>query len=141
MLDSAFAVLLSFDCEEPEAFRRFGASDGKTARLTANAKGLVAVYTGKNRDKCNLFRDIQRHWFWAIPADLADRLARTCPIKPQNNRERAFLESLSINRRIKTTIHISKRCIRYQLTDKKTIEDIKKQLQRIQHIKEAAAQY
>jgi hypothetical protein len=31
--------------------------------------------------------------------------------------------------------------IRYQLTDKKTIEDIKKQLQRIQHIKEAAAQY
>jgi hypothetical protein len=40
-----------------------------------------------------------------------------------------------------TYAHISKRCIRYQLTDKKTIEDIKKQLQRIQLIKEAVAQY
>jgi len=136
MLDSAFAVLLSFDCEEPEAFHRFGASDGKTARAIANMKGLVAVYSGRNRDKHNLFRDIQQHWFWAIPADFADRLARTCPIKPKNNREKAFLESLSGNRRIKTTICISKRCIRYQLTDKETINDIRKQLQRIKLIKE-----
>jgi len=140
MLDSAFAVLLSLEFEEPEAFRRFGASDGKTARLIANMKGLVAVYSGRNRDKYSLFRDVQQHWFWAIPADFADRLARTCPIKPKNNRERAFLEWLNGNPRIKTTICISKRYTRYQLADKETIEDIKEQLRRIELMRAAAQQ-
>ena len=134
MLCSACALELSLDCEEPEALQRFGASDGKTARAVANAKGLVAVYAGRNRDKCSLFRDVQRCWFWAIPADLAERLASSHLIKPSNSREKAFLESLS--RRGKAVVHISKRGVRYQLADKETAADIKKQLQRIKLIRE-----
>jgi len=83
MLNSAFAAFFSFEREEPEAFRHLGTSDGKTARAIANAKGSVAVYSGENRDKYNLFRDVRRYWFWAIPADFAERLPNCCLTKPK----------------------------------------------------------
>jgi hypothetical protein len=93
MLDSTFAFGVSFNCEEHEAFRWFGASDGKTATLIANAKGLV--YSDHGSDKYNLFRDVQKCWFWAIPADFTDRLTRTRRIKPETTEKEPSLNRLA----------------------------------------------
>jgi hypothetical protein len=120
-----------FCCEDPEAFRTFGARDGKIARLRANQAGLVAVYIGNNRDKRNLFRDIQGKAYWAITVDLAERLLSGGLVWLESFEEAPFLEWLA--RRCKAE-KLKGRLKYYRLKDGELAADMGRQLQRIRFL-------
>jgi hypothetical protein len=118
-----------YACEDPEPLRMFGARDGGVARRRANEKGLVAVFAGLNRDKVNLFRDVQRYSFWAVPAELAERLVYGLEVQPQNYAEMDFLEWLV--RRGKAEKRAAGRTATYRLKDEEVAKDMFRQLLRI----------
>ena len=113
-------------CEEPHAFKFFSASDGRVARAAANRRGLVAVYAG--RDRYSLYSDIRGYRFLAVPAEFAEILVRGKLILPRTREEREVILTLADRRLL--TIHDGRRR-RYQLTDRNTIRDIRRQLRRI----------